>query len=216
MKEVVQAGETTRPVAVDRAGEAACGCGAEVEVGKPEIGKLDIGALVAQHHAAVYRYAFRLTGSAADAEDLVQQAFLLAQQRLAQLREASRAASWLMTIVRNCFLKDKRRTRLIEPLLDEPLDQNDEEFPEWVDPEQLQAALQRLPDESRAILVLFFFEDCSYKEIAEALELPIGTVMSRLSRAKARLRQLLSRGTVSEGSGTEASVAEQLAARKGG
>lgn len=209
MKEVVQAGETSRPVAVDRAGEAACGCGT-----KPEI-----GALVAQHHAAVYRYAYRLTGSAADAEDLVQHAFLLAQQRLAQLRETSRAAGWLMTIVRNCFLKDKRRTRLIEPLLDEPLDQNDEEFPEWVDPEQLQAALQRLPDESRAILVLFFFEDCSYKEIAEALEVPIGTVMSRLSRAKVRLRQLLSRvteGRVTEGSGTEASAAEQFAARKGG
>ena len=150
----------------------------------------DIVALVTEHHAAVYRYAFRLSGSAADAEDLVQQAFLLAQQRLAQLREASRAAGWLMAIVRNCFLKAKRRTRVIEPLIEEPVSQA-EEFPDWVDSELLQQALGRLPDEARAILVLFFFEDCSYKQIADSLEVPLGTVMSRLSRAKQRLRREL-------------------------
>lgn len=162
----------------------------------------DIVALVTEHHAALYRYAFRLTGSAVDAEDLVQQAFLLGHQRLAQLREDSRAAAWLMTIVRNCFLKGKRRMRPSEPLLDEPLAAVEEEFPDWVDPDQLQLALDKLPDDARVILVMYFFEDCSYKEIADALEVPIGTVMSRLSRAKARLRQLLSNDT------------QQLAGRK--
>src|SRR3982750_2046981 len=81
----------------------------------------DIVTLVTEHHAAIYRYAFRLTGSAVDAEDLVQQAFLLAHQRLAQLREASRAAGWLMGIVCNCFFKDKSPTRPSPPFLDEPL-----------------------------------------------------------------------------------------------
>jgi RNA polymerase sigma-70 factor, ECF subfamily len=181
-KAVPGPGEPSPPVADDRAEEAS----------RQGDGQPDIVMLVTEHHAAVYRYAFRLTGSAVDAEDLVQQAFLLAHQRLAQLREASRAAGWLMAIVRNCFLKDKRRTRPSEPLLDEPLGPDEEEFPEWVDPEQLQLALGQLPDDARAILVLFFFEDCSYKEIAESLEVPIGTVMSRLSRAKTRLRQLLS------------------------
>jgi RNA polymerase sigma-70 factor (ECF subfamily) len=152
---------------------------------------LDITTLVTEHHGAVYRYAFRLTGSQADAEDLVQQGFLLACQRLDQLREPSRAVGWLMTIVRNCFLKNKRRTRPTEVLVEEPLGLDEEEFPEWVDPEQLQAALQQLPEDARVILLMYFFEDCSYKEIAESLELPIGTVMSRLSRAKSRLRQLL-------------------------
>jgi len=147
--------------------------------------------LVSEHHAAVYRYAFRLTGSAVDAEDLAQQAFLLAHQRLDQLRDGAKAASWLLAIVRNCFLKDKRRVRLVEPLLEEPVEPNEDDFPDWVDPEQLQQALNRLGGDARAILVLFFFEDCSYKEIAESLELPLGTVMSRLSRAKARLRQEL-------------------------
>lgn len=178
-------GEIPPAVLNDRAEEASCPCGAVP----------DIVTLVNEHHAALYRYAFRLTGSAVDAEDLVQQAFLLAHQRLAQLREESRAAAWLMAIVRNCFLKGKRRMRPSEPLLDEPLADDEEEFPDWVDPDQLQLALDKLPDDARLILVMYFFEDCSYKEIAEALEVPIGTVMSRLSRAKVRLRQLLTSDT---------------------
>jgi RNA polymerase sigma-70 factor (ECF subfamily) len=185
-KAVPRSGEPSPPAAAGRAEGASCQCDP-----RPDIALLDIVTLVTEHHAAAYRYAFRLTGSAVDAEDLVQQAFLLAHQRLAQLRETSRAAGWLMAIVRNCFLKDKRRTRPTEPLLDEPLGPDEEEFPEWVDPEQLQLALGQLPDEARAIVVLFFFEDCSYKEIAESLGVPLGTVMSRLSRAKTRLRQLL-------------------------
>src|SRR5215203_3221760 len=138
-KAVPRPGEPSPPVA-DRAEEASRQCDA----------RPDIVMLVTEHHAAVYRYAFRLTGSAVDAEDLVQQAFLLAHQRLAQLRETSRAAGWLMAIARNCFLKNKRRTRPTEPLLDEPLGPDDEEFPDWVDPEQLQLALGQLPDDARA------------------------------------------------------------------
>jgi RNA polymerase sigma-70 factor (ECF subfamily) len=60
-----------------------------------------------------------------------------------------------------------------------------------VDTERLQIALNQLPDESRIVLVMFYFEDASYKEIAEQLQLKLGTVMSRLSRAKQRLRRLL-------------------------
>ena len=190
-------GEVPPAVPQDRVDGGACQCGP----------RPDIVTLVTEHHAAVYRYAFRLTGSPVDAEDLVQQAFLLAHQRLAQLREESRAAGWLMAIVRNCFLKGKRRLRPSESLLDEPLASEEEEFPDWVDPDQLQLALDKLPDEARIILVMYFFEDCSYKEIAEALEVPIGTVMSRLSRAKARLRQLLSNDTEPLGG-------RQLAGRK--
>jgi RNA polymerase sigma-70 factor (ECF subfamily) len=170
--------------AVPRAGEAEAAC--------------DIASLVREHHAVVYRYAFRLTGAVPEAEDLVQQAFLLAHQRLDQLREPARAAGWLMAIVRNCFLKGRRRLRLEEPLLGEVPAETEQEFPDWVDPEHLQLALKQLPDEARAILVLYFFEDCSYKEIAESLELPLGTVMSRLSRAKEKLRHLLTAPTPRE------------------
>jgi RNA polymerase sigma-70 factor (ECF subfamily) len=152
---------------------------------------LDSASFVAEHAATAYRYAYRLSGSVVDAEDLTQQAFLLAHERLEQLRTPEHARAWLLTIVRNCFLRSRRKlATLIEPLVEEPLEESTD-LPDWVDPERLQQALGSLPDDARVILVMFFFEECSYKEIAESLEVPIGTVMSRLSRAKARLRQLL-------------------------
>jgi RNA polymerase sigma-70 factor (ECF subfamily) len=162
-------------------------CGACAEKLAPTIAQL-----VADHHAAVYRYAYRLTGAEADAEDLAQQAFLLAQQRLTQLREADRAGGWLLTIVRNCFLKSRRHPAAsLEPFQEEQLAAEVVALPDWIDPERLQQALDRLPSEARAIVVLFFFEDCSYKEIADSLQIPLGTVMSRLSRAKSKLREEL-------------------------
>lgn len=167
-----------------------------------------IQQLVADHHTVVYRFAFRLTGTAADADDLTQQAFLLAHQKLAQLRDASRSAGWLLAIARNCFLKSRRRGPVpTEPLLEDPIGESSRELPDWIDPERLQAALARLPDDARTILVLYFFEDCSYREIAESLDVPIGTVMSRLSRAKARLRQELSETTSLPGVAANASPA---------
>src|SRR5690349_15964351 len=71
----------------------------------------DFTALVLTHHAAVYRYACRLCGSPTDAEDLTQQAFLIAQQKLQQLREPQRACAWLLTVLRSCFLKSVRKMR---------------------------------------------------------------------------------------------------------
>src|SRR6186713_2744485 len=70
---------------------------------------VDIAGLISAHHASLYRYAYRLTGVAADAEDLSQQTFLIAQQKLHQLREAERAAGWLFAILRSCYLKWRRK-----------------------------------------------------------------------------------------------------------
>jgi RNA polymerase sigma-70 factor (ECF subfamily) len=153
-----------------------------------------IAELVRDHHAELYRYAFRLSGSPADAEDLVQQTFLVAQQKLHQLREAERARQWLFSVLRSCFLKSRRKaTPATASALD--LDVNviaaDPGQSVHVDAEQLQAALNQLPDEARLVLTMFYFEHASYKEIAEQLDVKIGTVMSRLSRAKDRLRRLL-------------------------
>lgn len=156
----------------------------------------DIAQLVADHHKAVYQYAYRLTGSVQDAEDLAQQAFLIAQRKIGQLRNMDAAGSWLFAILRNCFLKDKqsRRPALagdlalnIDSIADDvPLDKMDR-----ADGEQLQDALNRLPDAFRLVVVMFYFEECSYREIADQLEMPIGTVMSRLARAKDQLRSIL-------------------------
>ena len=153
----------------------------------------EVTALVEAHYAELYRYAYRLTGSRSDAEDLTQQAFLAALQKLGQLREKDRARPWLFAIVRNGFFK-LRRDRSVHRNVSledsgEPCDVSSE-IPELTG-EELSAVLEGLPEEFRVPLVLFYFEEMSYRDIATALELPVGTVMSRLSRGKTHLRQRL-------------------------
>jgi RNA polymerase sigma-70 factor (ECF subfamily) len=155
---------------------------------------VEIAALVDEHHATLYRYAFRLTGSALDAEDLTQQTFLAAQVKLAQLRDAKSSRGWLFTILRNCYLKSlRRRWPVTAGSLELDLNGIPDELPhtEEIDRDALQAALDELPPEFKVVLMLFYFEGCSYKEIAQRLRLPTGTVMSRLSRAKGHLRARL-------------------------
>ena len=161
--------------------------------------RIDIADLVSLHHGSVYRYAFRLTGSAVDAEDLTQESFLIAQQKLDQLRDAHAARVWLTTILRNCFIRSRRRPR---PLSAGSIELDIDNLPDEtatgdaidggaIDGERLQKALNRLSAQHRLIVAMFYFEDIPYREIAEQLELPIGTVMSRLARAKGRLRNEL-------------------------
>lgn len=157
------------------------------------VGEFGLVQLVAEHHEALYRYAYRLTGSPADAEDLTQQVFLVASQKLDQVRSAECIRSWLYAVLRNGYLRGKRRPI---PLAASSLAIDLERLPEQVlldeiDREQLQQAIDELPDEFKLVVLMFYFEDCSYREIAARLELPIGTVMSRLSRAKGHLRRRL-------------------------
>ncbi len=153
--------------------------------------------LVNEHHATLFRYAYWLTGSQQDAEDVLQQTFLIAHQKLDQVRDPLATRSWLFTVLRSCFLKSKRRRQpvsfadfdvnvegVIDPL---PID-ND------IDEEKLFAAIHALPDAYKVVTLMFYFEDLSYKQIAEQLDVPSGTVMSRLSRAKAHLRRELKTG----------------------
>jgi RNA polymerase sigma-70 factor (ECF subfamily) len=156
--------------------------------------RLSIESLVDKHLDAVYRYAYRLTGTVQDAEDLTQQVFLLAQGRLEQLREADRARGWLFAILRNLFLKMAARSGPIAATnvglnLDSVAAGIDDGAA--IDSQALQAAINGLGADYRVALVMFYFEECSYREIAEKLELPIGTVMSRLARAKQQLRATL-------------------------
>lgn len=159
---------------------------------------LDIAQLVTDHHQTLYRYAYRLTGVAADAEDLTQQTYLIAQQKLSQVRDAQCARSWLFTVLRNCYLKSRRqRTNL--PATDAEVDVN--AIPETlaidalgelaVDSEQLQRAIDELADDFKLVVLMFYFEYRTYREIGEVLEIPLGTVMSRLARAKSHLRAAL-------------------------
>jgi RNA polymerase sigma-70 factor (ECF subfamily) len=174
-----------------------------------------LSALVDTQYEALFRYAYRLSGSAADAEDLTQETFGKAFARFSQLREPEHAKAWLFRILRNLYLhkvRDQKRHRVV------PLDSvgdvmgNTEEATSEVEPEKLQAALNDLEEGFRTPLILFYFEEFSYREIAEQLDLPIGTVMSRLARAKTYLRSKLA----PEESASEKAVAARKPVDKAG
>lgn len=160
----------------------------------PEQRQQRVDWLIDQFHGLVFSYAIRLAGNRADAEDLAQHTFLTAQEKLEQLRDPAKSKSWLLTICRNRFLKERRRKR---PVSASTRDMSLDEVPENVKPdlgfdqEKLAMVIETMPDDHRVILMMFYFEELSYREIAEELDLKIGTVMSRLSRAKGRLRSLL-------------------------
>ena len=153
--------------------------------------------LIDGHYQALYRYAYRLSGSAADAEDLTQEAFGKAISRLSQLREPDKARGWLFRILRNAYLRrirDEKRHRVV-PLdaVGDVAERPGEPMPD-IDPARLQLALNELDEAFRTPIILYYFEEFSYKDIAEQMDLPIGTVMSRLARAKAHLRSALTNG----------------------
>jgi RNA polymerase sigma-70 factor (ECF subfamily) len=153
-----------------------------------------VAELVELFYESLYRYAFRLSGSAPDADDLTQEAFCKAHSQFRQLRDRSRAKPWLFSILRNLYLHRLRAARQhvtlsIDAIGDLP-DNTPDELPE-IEPERLQQALDELPEVFRTPIILYYFDDFSYRDIAEQMDLPIGTVMSRLARAKGHLRQRL-------------------------
>lgn len=154
----------------------------------------NVERLVADHYHSLYRYAYRLTGNAVDAEDLTQESFCKAQEKWSQLREPERAKAWLFSILRNAYLhraRAEKNHRLVS--LDdvgEVADQAAESLP-LIEPSKLQEALDVLPEVFRTPLILYYFEEFSYRDIAEQMDLPLGTVMSRLARAKNFLRSRL-------------------------
>jgi RNA polymerase sigma-70 factor, ECF subfamily len=157
-------------------------------------------AQVMPHLDAAYRFARWLTRSPTEADDIVQEAFLRAFRSLDSLRGAD-ARGWLLAIVRNCHFTARRQEqrRGFVPLPEE----YDAEFGAGTiaavpDPESASAAeddrrtlarlIEALPEEHREVLLLREMEDMSYGQIAAVTGVPIGTVMSRLSRARAALR----------------------------
>jgi len=159
---------------------------------RPEV---EFENLVRAHYASLYRFALSLTRSETDASDLTQQTFLIWGSKGHQLRDRSRAKTWLFTTLHREFLRQRRHeTRFprvelgaVEPEL--PVVE-----PEGIEILQLDGvlrALARVEPLYQATLSLFYLEQMSYREMADILGVPIGTVQSRLSRGKAQLRQLL-------------------------
>jgi RNA polymerase sigma-70 factor (ECF subfamily) len=136
--------------------------------------------------------------SDATAQDLVQQTFLQWARKGHTLRDAAKVKTWLFTTIYREWLSIARREKKHEQVEFEPdlhgaSQPHDEGENPRVDSATLQIALEQLDPNYRAPLVLFYLKELSYRDIAETLGLPIGTVMSRLSRAKDRLRSILLR-----------------------
>jgi RNA polymerase sigma-70 factor (ECF subfamily) len=153
---------------------------------------VDLPALVEQHYELLYRYAYHLSGSSADAEDLTQETFCTAQAKLHQLRDATHARAWLCAILRNHYLRG-RRTNVAVPVqsLDDLPDHATVDPGDAIDAERVRQVLAELPEAYRTTVILYYFEEFSYRQIAQQMGVPVGTVMSRLSRAKAYLRNRL-------------------------
>lgn len=151
------------------------------------------------HLDAAYNLARWLTRNEQDAQDMVQEASLRAFKFFDGFRGGD-ARSWLLTTVRNtCYtwLQQNRRGQAMTPF-DEEIHTVDEDslnpsslVLKNADMEMLKQSLEQLPDEFREVVVLRDLEELSYKQIAEVTNVPLGTVMSRLARARARLKQIL-------------------------
>lgn len=152
--------------------------------------------IVDAHYQGLHRFALSMCRSDATAQDLVQQTFLQWAKKGHTLRDTSKVKTWLFTTIYREWLSIARREKKHEQVEFEPelhgAAQNhaDGENPR-VDAATLQKALDQLDPNYRAPLVLFYLKELSYREIAESLGIPIGTVMSRLSRAKNHLRSIL-------------------------
>jgi len=155
-------------------------------------------SLVEEHQAIAFRTAYLITGSAADAEEATQEAFVRAWLALRRFRRGAEFRPWLLAIVaneaRNRVRSRKRRTALAERAAAEPSWQPPAGEPDGGDA-HLRNALATLPERDRSVLACRFVLDLSEQETAGVLGVPLGTVKSRTARALDRLRQTLEAGT---------------------
>jgi RNA polymerase sigma-70 factor (ECF subfamily) len=156
------------------------------------------GELVRRHQDRLFSTVYRLVDNAEDAQDVVQEAFLSAYQSLDRFKGDAQFYTWLFRIAVNAAISLKRRQRVTLPL---ERGRHEERASEFRDPghaleqaeqeRRVQEALNRLSPEHRAVLVLKDMEDQKYETMAAILRVPIGTVRSRLHRARMELRELL-------------------------
>ena len=175
----------------------------------PEESRLRTGFDFAEYLDGLYGYAMVLSRNSAEAEDLVQETCLRALRGMDGLRSHDSAKSWLFTILRNIWFNQLRHRRTVPDVVEldadgsepnEPADPEQDPHTDYVNKlerEQVRCAIQQLPEEFREIIILREYEELSYHEIAVILDCPPGTVMSRLARARSRLRELLPKGSLS-------------------
>ncbi len=157
---------------------------------------IDFEKLVESYYSSLYRFAYSLSGNEADAWDLTQQVFIRWAEKGDMLRDKSKVKSWLFTTLYREFLRWKRKNRKLYSMEElAPAAEGTTVASEAVDRTDasvLMDTLTQIDETYRTPLSLFYLEDMTYREIADVLEVPTGTVMSRLSRGKEQLRQRLS------------------------
>jgi RNA polymerase sigma-70 factor (ECF subfamily) len=159
---------------------------------------------VIEHINGLYGYALVLTRNHSEAEDLVQETYIRAIRAMKRLRTDSNVKGWMFTILRNIWRNHLRKRRTAPEMVSIDGDESNAvtvmetskdplaSYISSIERDQVRKAIQQLPLDFREIILLREFEELSYLEIAKILDCQVGTVMSRLSRARSKLRMLLS------------------------
>lgn len=163
--------------------------------------------LIRKHEKRAYQYAFRLTANPEEAGDVVADAFVRVFSAIHNFKGQSAFTTWLYRILTNCFLDMRKKERSRPSIsLEAALQTDDGDLERQVEDDSptpleqsernereraIESAVSMLPEYQRAMITMYHVESLSYEEIAEALDLPIGTVKSRLNRARLSLRELL-------------------------
>jgi RNA polymerase sigma factor (sigma-70 family) len=160
-------------------------------------GELEFERLVDLYYDALYRFAMSLTRSESDAGDLVQETFLTWANKGHQLREAAKVKTWLFTTLHRCYLQKQRRAQRFPHLdlseAEADLPHLEPEMVNHLDGQAVVGLLAQIDPIFQAALALFYLEDYSYQEIASVLEVPLGTVKSRIARGLALLKALVAK-----------------------
>jgi RNA polymerase sigma-70 factor (ECF subfamily) len=170
--------------------------------------KREFERIMMEHIDSLYNTALRMTRNTADAEDLVQDVCSRSYRFFDKFKRGTNAKAWLLTILRNTYINDFRKSSKRPPTVSlekmGPLEDSSrqEGFPafspfareealEQLSSDAVRTAIDELPDELKMVAILFYVEELSYKEIANVVGCPAGTVMSRLYRARKQLRNRL-------------------------
>jgi len=157
--------------------------------------KIDLQAIVSKYYASLYRFGLALAKNESEAADLTQETFLILAKHEKQIREPERIKAWLFTTLRREFLR-KIRIHTAHPEVEFQPEKHEiraikSDALRAIDGRTALAALAKIEERYRSAVELFYLADLSYKEISATLGVPIGTVMSRLSRGKEQLRRVL-------------------------
>jgi RNA polymerase sigma-70 factor (ECF subfamily) len=164
-------------------------------------------ALVSRYEIKAYQYAFRLTRNSDEASDVVAEAFIRVYNAISSFKGHSSFSTWLYRIMTNCFLDLRKKvkpasslevasqsgTGEVERQIEDPGPTPHDATEKTEREERVERAVNRLPEYQRAMIVMYHVDLLTYEEIAEALDLPLGTVKSRLNRARLSLRDFLIR-----------------------